>query len=242
MDIWWILSILVSSGIGLITAMIFNKRKKPMFFYRTRTLISRRSFLSCEPYKVLLGNEHVHESCVMLFSFWNSGKETINRSDSVVFPRITMAADTHILSASMLECTDKDSKCDAKLSEDKASVMFTYDYLDYKQGFSALIFANSVDMSNGSLQFSIKGCKKVESRKLANYKLIHPLILLLAPTVFALLVVELIRGLPEQTKNVIMMSAMGISFIVPFLYYRILTTARKHLSFPKNLKDNYKKF
>lgn len=150
--------------LGIVLAIFFfiksRKEKAPVYKTKTTQLV-KNNLSSIEKLQILYDGETLQNLYLTKISIWNSGRETINKSDFVVRdPLIIDCQGDGIIYDFKIEYADERNAVSVTKIDSK-NLKIDFDYLDKNQGLLLSVF-HSTDSSNLILKGSFKGARKIE--------------------------------------------------------------------------------
>jgi hypothetical protein len=156
--------------IGLLSAYIFyrlgKKEKSPKYSYYSRTLIENTTNQLTE-IELLSKGENQTRITVVDLSFWNDGKQTINRDDIVTDSPIgiKILSDVKVMDAQIINCVEKSNQIDLKpfmIKEEETFIPIDFDYLDCGEGALIQLVHNGKNSTIIKLIGKIKGSNPIQ--------------------------------------------------------------------------------
>lgn len=155
--------------LGVICAIVFfikgKKSKKPTYMVATNNLV-RDSFKDIDSVQITYKRENITNLSVSKVTFWNAGKDTIQKFDVPKrFPiKITIKEGYRILDAKIIYQKNIANSIKAHLNSENNEVIISFDYLDFEDGFVLQIFHTADSSDEISVNGTIKTVRKLERR------------------------------------------------------------------------------
>ena len=168
-NIWFNITTLFIAILGVICAIVFfikgKKSKKPTYMVATNNLV-RDSFKDIDSVQITYKRENITNLSVSKVTFWNAGKDTIQKFDVPKrFPiKITIKEGYRILDAKIIYQKNIANSIKAHLNSENNEVIISFDYLDFEDGFVLQIFHTADSSDEISVNGTIKTVRKLERR------------------------------------------------------------------------------
>ena len=161
---WLNLIFFLLAVIGIVFGMLsyFKTKKSRKPTYRIRTFNLIKEINKIDSVSILYKGENIENLSVSRIAIWNSGKETINKTDVAQNDRFRIEIDN---SASILDyklTLQKNEANGFKLNKaDDNCIIIDFDYFDYNEGIIIELYHTATNSSNITLKGSFKGTKKI---------------------------------------------------------------------------------
>jgi len=153
---------LISILISLFLFFLSKKEKSPLFNVKHLNLV-KGHIRKLDRVKITYNNEEVKDLTLTRVSFWNQGKETIDKSDIAQADplRVQLPEGSILLEASLDYVHNIVNNISIKLSEDRRSLYINFDYLDTSEGCALTIY-HSADSGDVQVLGTIKGAGQIK--------------------------------------------------------------------------------
>ena len=165
-DVVSLISLIVGVLSLIIAIILYYKGKKiksPVYLSRTTRLINR-DIDQIDKLEILYDGVKQPALTITKFAFWNKGRETIHSQDltSKDQLRIEIEDEYSILSCDILTQTKKANDFRTEITEDKKSIIISFDYLDYLDGVVLKIRHTGSDRNDLAMKGSIIGAREIK--------------------------------------------------------------------------------
>lgn len=168
-NIWFNIATLLIAIFGCILSVFFfrkgKKTKKPTYSIVTNNLV-RDSIKDIDSVQITYKGENIPNLSVSKITFWNAGKDTIQKSDiTKKCPlKVTIEDGYRILDAKIIFQKNEASLVKASLNPKKNEVIISFDYLDFEDGFVLQIFHTADSSDEICVTGTIKTVRELEKR------------------------------------------------------------------------------
>lgn len=164
---------LILAVIGIVLTFYFyyksNKRKEPLYCIVTNNLITE-SIPRINKFSILYSGLEIKNLSISRIAIWNKGKEPIRASDIAVNAPITVKIDDkfQILDCNIIFKKHKVNDFKTKISNDKKSIIVSFDYFDFEEGLIMEVFHTGNTSNDLQVNGKIISVKEIRRKEYSN--------------------------------------------------------------------------